>query len=133
MPKKFFAIASHGLLKKGSKYLVTKRAMKNDYMPGYWDIPGGTINFGENTLVALKREFLEETKLRIIPGKIMLAYGYASRKYRHQFQLVFECKYKSGTIKLNPKEHSEYRWVTLSELGKLRKIAFLNALYKELK
>lgn len=133
MTQKVFKVAAHGLLKKGNRYLVTKRALRNDYVPGYWDIPGGTIDFGEPTLVALQREFYEETGLKIIPGKILLAYGYLSNKYRHQFQLVFGCRYKSGKIKLNPAEHSEYRWVTLKEMGKLKKIAFLKDLYDKLK
>jgi 8-oxo-dGTP diphosphatase len=133
MTNRIFKIAAHGLLKKGSRYLVTRRSARNDYMPGYWDVPGGTIEFGEKTFEALKREFREETNLKITPGKVLFAYGYRSNPKRHQFQLVFSCRYKSGKVRLNPVEHDVYQWVTLKELGRLKKIAFLGALYRELK
>jgi 8-oxo-dGTP diphosphatase len=133
MLARVFKITAHGLLKKGQRYLVTRRSARNDYMPGYWDVPGGTIEFGEKTFEALRREFYEETRLKIIPVKILLAYGYRSNSKRHQFQLVFSCQYKSGKIKLNPIEHDEFRWVTLKELGRLKKIAFLSTLYQELR
>lgn len=101
-------------------------------MPGYWDVPGGDIKFGEDVSKALSREFSEETRLKIKAEKIILAYGYLSGKHRHQFQLVYACRFVSGKIKLNPKDHSEFRWVTLKELKKLKKIAFLKALVKVL-
>jgi len=129
---KYFKIASHGLIKKGDKFLVTRRALVNDYMPGFWDIPGGTIEFGEDTVDALKREIQEEVNLEVEPGKILFAYGYVSSSVRHQFQLVYECEYLSGEIKLNPEEHDEFKWVNLSDIGSLKKIAFLENLYKEL-
>ena len=128
---KFFVVATHGLIKKSEKYLVTKRSTTNDYMPNFWDIPGGSIKFGEETFSALKREILEETGLEIKPGKITFAYGFKSNESRHQFQLVYLCDYLSGVVKLNPSEHSEYRWVTLREMKKLKNIAFLKELLEE--
>jgi len=135
MLKRIVKVAAHGLIKKNNKYLVTKRAESTTHKPGYWDIPGGTVKYGENVNKALKREFIEETGLKVKSKNLLFVYDYLYRfpdKYRHQFQLVFECYCKSGKIKLNPSEHSEYRWVTLSELGKLKKIAFLKALYNRL-
>jgi len=128
---KFFVVAVHGLIKKSGKYLVTKRASTNDYMPNFWDIPGGSIKFGEETPHALKREILEETGLKIKMGKIIFAYGFKSSESRHQFQLVYLCDYLSGDVKLNPKEHSDYRWATIAEIKKLKNIAFLKELLKE--
>lgn len=133
MSKRIVRIAAHGLLKKNSKFLVTKRSKINDYMPGYWDLPGGTVEFGEKVISALKREFKEETNLDIKPGKILHIYDYLSNNKRHQFQLVIECFSKNSKIILNPKEHSDFRWVSWSELGKLKKIKFLAVLYKEYK
>jgi 8-oxo-dGTP pyrophosphatase MutT (NUDIX family) len=131
--KQYFKIAAHGLIKKGNKYLVTRRAKANDYMPGFWDIPGGTIEFGEKIVDALKREVLEETGLKIKPGKIQSVYGYLSGESRHQFQLVYACVYRSGEVKLNPEEHDKYLWATIPEISKLKKIAFLKNLLKEIK
>ena len=131
MAEKVFKIAAHGLLKKGNRYLVLLRSDTDGYMPGYWDLPGGAINFGEDTYAALRREFIEETGLKISIGQILLAYGYMSGQWRHQFQLVFSCINPKGKVRLS-RDHTEYRWVTLKEMGKLKKIAYFSALYKHL-
>ena len=124
-------VAVHALIKKGDKYLFTKRSPKNDYMPNIWDIPGGTIEFGEELISALKREVKEEVNLKINPKKIIYAYGFVSNVNRHQFQLVYLCDYASGDVKLNSEEHSEYKWLKKAEFESLKKIAFLNNLIKE--
>lgn len=37
-------IAVHGLIKNGDKYLLVRRSMTEDFKPGEWDIPGGSID-----------------------------------------------------------------------------------------
>lgn len=126
-------VAVHALIKRGNRFLVTKRSNVNNYMPGVWDIPGGTIEFGENILQALEREIKEEVNLQVDVEKIVFCYGYLSGTSRHQFQLVYLCKYKLGTVELNLAEHSDFRWVDLPAMSHLKKIAFLGALYQEIK
>jgi len=126
----FVINASHGLIKKDDKYLVTHRAGDKNFMPNLWDIPGGTIEFGEHSLDALIREIDEETKIKVKVGNLIFVYDFMSNPKRHQFQLVFECDYLSGEVVLSPREHQEYRWVTLEEMKDLPKIAFLDELLK---
>jgi len=133
MDKKYTKVAAHGLIKKGDKYLVTRRADSDDYMPGYWDAPGGTLDFGEDLKKALKREIKEEVGLNIRIGKVISACDYVSGELRHQFMITYLCDYASGEIKMDLAEHDEYRWVNLDELKKLKKkITFLEQLSKEL-
>jgi len=129
--QKIQKIAAHGFIKKGNKYLITRRSLVNDYKPGEWDIPGGTIEFGENPEEALKREFLEETNLKIDIIKPLYVCS-QTQELRHQIWIVYECKYKSGKVKLNPEEHDEFVWVTIPEMKKLNKIAFLDNFYKNI-
>ena len=128
---KYQKVAMHGLIKKDGKYLVLHRSSVNDYMPGFWDISGGTVEFGEDHNKALIREVFEETGLKIKPGRPLYIYSFMSNPERHQFQIVNECEYLGGEIKLNPEEHDEFLWVTKNEMGKLKKIAFLDSLYDE--
>jgi len=130
----FVINAAHGLIKKGDKYLVTLRAKDKNYMPNIWDIPGGTIEFGEKSFDALNREIKEETNLNVKVGKFLYCYDYVSEttSSRHQFQMVFECEYLSGDVTLNPREHQDFRWVTLKEMESLPKITFLEELFKYL-
>ena len=128
----YTVVAAHGLIEKDGKFLVLHRAKTDGYMAGFWDIPGGTIEFGEDIKKALTREIREETGLKVNIGKILSAYGYQSGKDRHQFQLTYECEHVSGEIELEVESHDEFRWVTVSQMKNLKKIAFLKDLYKNL-
>ena len=129
---KYTKVAAHALIEKDGKYLVTRRAKSDDYMPGYWDMPGGTIEFGEDILDALEREIGEEIRLKVKIGKPVAVYNFLSNGDRHQFMVTFACEYVSGEPSLSM-DHDEYRWVSLEELAKLKKIEFLKQLYLELK
>lgn len=52
-----------GLLIIEEKILLVKR--KYNPYKGYWDLPGGFVEYGENFEKALKREFKEELDLNI--------------------------------------------------------------------
>ena len=131
MPVKFTKVAVHSLIRKNSKILISRRSELNNYMPGYWDFPGGSVEHGEHKEQALRREIMEETGLRVKIGKIISVFDYLSGPDRHQWQLVFECQYVSGRVKLNPEEHDRYKWISLNELGHYKLIAYLKNYYKE--
>lgn len=132
MLEKFQKIAAHGFIKNKNKYLITRRSLLNDYKPGEWDIPGGTVEFGEDPVECLEREIKEESNLKVKVVKPIYIYSYVSGENRHQLQIVYECEYKSGNVKLNPEEHDEFKWATILEIKKLPKIAFLNSFYKKI-
>lgn len=128
----YVRVAAHGLIRNGDKFLVTRRAFDDDYMPGYWDIPGGTIKFHEKAEDALRREIKEEAGLDVEIGNILFCYDFPSGSERHQFQLVYECKYINGEVKLDPETHDDFKWVDINDSESLKKIAFLEALCKYL-
>jgi 8-oxo-dGTP diphosphatase len=59
------APAIEGLLERDGKVLLTKRAIEP--RRGYWDLPGGFLEEGEEPLAGLAREFREETGLEVRP------------------------------------------------------------------
>lgn len=128
--KEFQKVAAHAFIKKGNKFLVTLRSLTDDYKPGEWDFPGGTIEFGESPEFALKREIREETKLKIaIKRPVYICSN--TQGPRHQFWIVYECEYLGGEVKLNIEEHSEFKWITKKEMTKIKKIYFLDSFYKK--
>ena len=54
-----------GLLERDGKVLLSKRAIEP--RRGYWDLPGGFLEEGEEPLDGLAREFREETGLAVRP------------------------------------------------------------------
>ena len=125
----FVKVAAHGFITDGDKFLITQRPLNDDYMPGFWDTPGGTIEFGEKTIDALVREIKEETGLTLKTGKIIFCHDHLSNPQRHQFTLVYQCEYTRGKITLDPNEHSQYRWVTLKQAKQIPNlISFLKEL-----
>lgn len=131
MSDKYTKVAMHALIKKEGKYLVLHRSKANNYKPNEWDIPGGTVEFGEDHNKALIREVFEETGLKVKPIKVLYIYSYLSGPVRHQFQIVNESKYLKGEVKLNPEEHDDFKWLTKEEMEKIKKIAFLKNFYKD--
>lgn len=127
MPEQHQKVAVHALIKRDGKYLLTRRSQLNDYKPGEWDIPGGSVEFSEDPQKALEREVDEESKLKVKIGKPVHIYSHVSNLNRHQFQIIYECEYLSGEVKLNPEEHDQAAWSTWEEMAQLPLIAFMQS------
>ena len=59
------APAVEGLLERDGRVLLGRRAIEPRL--GYWDMPGGFLEEGEEPLAGLRREFREETGLDVAP------------------------------------------------------------------
>ena len=106
--------------------LITKRASDNDVLPEYWDIPGGTLEDGEDPTVGVTREVKEETGLDIHQPQLFFQKSDVDSGKNKQFiTLIFLTRYSGGNIVLNPDEHDEYKWVTISDIQKYRTVDYL--------
>jgi 8-oxo-dGTP diphosphatase len=75
---------AYGVLVKDSKVLLSQK--KSGPFQGLWDFPGGGIEFKETPEEALKREFLEETALRIDQFRLVQVISHFT-EYHHQEKL----------------------------------------------
>ncbi|QQG52311.1 MAG: NUDIX domain-containing protein [Candidatus Falkowbacteria bacterium] len=122
-----FRPSVYGLLFKGDKILLSKQ------WDGY-DFPGGGLKKGELIAEALKREFWEETGLRIMPDKLVTVadsffISIESRKSLQGILIYYICKNPRGRISMaNCDVHekiymSEAEWINIKDI---RKIKFYN-------
>ena len=73
-------------------------------------IPGGYVNFGETPQEALKREFIEETKIEVEAIDVI-----GIRFNMHDWYIAFKAKYISGEASTDNHENSEVLWLAIEE------------------
>lgn len=114
------------LLRYKKKYLLLKKA--RDIHPdhvGSWEVPGGKIKPGEDSLVASLREIKEETGLdcEIVQELKFLELEKNNIKTKTH---VYLAESPSDKVVLSD-EHSDYIWVSTNKIAGIK-----NIIYKEL-
>jgi 8-oxo-dGTP pyrophosphatase MutT (NUDIX family) len=125
--KQEFRLATHAFIEKGDKFLVTHRSPKEDFMPNCWDIPGGSVDFGEDPIKGVARETKEETGLNVVVKDLIYCHNQVYYGREHWFALTYRCDIVGDeSITLDQNEHDDFRWVTRQEIQSLpNKIDFL--------
>jgi 8-oxo-dGTP diphosphatase len=113
----------HTMIDDEIKVFSPRRAMTKKVLPGLFELPGGHIDFGENIIEGLKREVLEETGMHISVGDAFYAFDYVNEiKGSHSLEVLFFAKFTDPVenIKLNPEDHSKWRWMNEAEFESFR-------------
>jgi 8-oxo-dGTP diphosphatase len=107
-------------IKNDGKVLIAKRAATKSFLPGKYELPGGHVEFGETAEEALKRELIEEMKVEIDIEMPFHAFTYVrDGGTTHCIDVDYFAHLKDGQkITINPEDHSEYRWISESEIAK---------------
>ncbi|MBI4406383.1 NUDIX domain-containing protein [Candidatus Micrarchaeota archaeon] len=103
-----------GALFKNDKLLVVRRSGDKKHFAGKWEIPGGKVEFGEDPVETLKREFREETGLDIgvkAPFNAWQSADNNTKIYFIEVDYMVECK-NCDEVRINNGEHSEYKWIS---------------------
>ncbi len=99
-----------------NRLLIAKRNLKSSFLPGYFELPGGKIEFGEDPKEALKRELMEELNAEIEVGNPYHAFSFVFKEGQvHGVEIAFFAKIKNPKS-IICKEHEEIKWVTKEEL-----------------
>ena len=126
-----YYIGAHALVRKDERLLLLQRSGTKAYMPGKWDIPGGSLEAGESPVATILREVKEETGITIRVKRIRYAYSnLAEMPLRQTIQVVYDAEYISGDITLNPQEHQDFKWVSMEELQQYDLINFVDEMIK---
>jgi 8-oxo-dGTP pyrophosphatase MutT (NUDIX family) len=106
--------------------LILQRSKIDDVLPEYWDIPGGTLEDGEDPAVGAIRETKEEAGIDIVNPKLFFYRSKVDIKKDKQFvALIFWTKVSNTQIILNPEDHQSYAWIKPSEINKYQTVEYL--------
>ena len=122
--KELFKSAVHMILVKDGKILVQKRK-GSKLWPGYYALPAGHVDSGENQYDALVREAQEELGIELDIKNIINSYVVLRRNYfkidgkklEPYINYYFEFKKYKGTPKIMEKDKcDELIWVDINDL-----------------
>lgn len=99
------------ILDEEKRILATQRGY-GEY-EGWWEFPGGKIEPGEGTEVALRREIMEELGVEIVVENLLCTVEYDYPKF-HLSMLCYMCRISNGEIDL--REHKSAQWLTKETL-----------------
>lgn len=109
-----FHVTVKGIVIYHDKILILKRERPSSDGFGYWEMPGGGLEYGETPHYALTRELKEETNLDIEIIKPI----YTFTAIRPDYQTVgigFLCIPTSDHVILSH-EHTDYKFINPDEL-----------------
>lgn len=112
-----FHITVKGIVVLDNQILLLKRIRPSSDGLGYWELPGGGLEYGETPNQALIRELKEETGLDII----ILKPAYTFTKIREGYQTVgigYLCIPKNDHVLLSD-EHCDYLFATIDKAKEL--------------
>jgi 8-oxo-dGTP diphosphatase len=110
----FKVIVAAVIFNEDKKFLLAKRSLTEDVLPGYWGIPGGKVETRGNIPNILeyevKREVLEEVGIEVDDLKYIESHMNDSGK----LNVCFSCKISGGVPKAL-EDTSEVGWFSLKE------------------
>lgn len=125
-------LSAHVVILKDGNVLILKRSSTDAWMPGYYGLPGGKLNPGENPEQAASRECKEEAGLTISPSDLKLLTKVSNDK-KHAFYCTTEF---TGEPKLDF-EHDDFQWVNPKNLSNYKVVPdlpeIINAALEELR
>ena len=131
MKDSFIVNTSAIITNKQGKILIIQRSLKEDVYPGYWGIPGGTLDKIDTNLEAsLRREILEEVGIEVSDIKLVQN-NTVIKDDCNKLYLVFTAQYKSGKPQTS-NEVADVQWKDVKELAILKMTPYTYNLIKEI-
>jgi 8-oxo-dGTP pyrophosphatase MutT (NUDIX family) len=99
--------------------------LKQTYGDKRWGLPGGGVEPGETIHETIKRECFEELGIDVLIDSFIGLYYHKS--FNSQVG-IFKCELPEGVHIRLSSEHSEYKWVNISELGEVQRLRVQDAI-----
>ena len=118
-----WGLTVRGICEYDNKILLLKIRSKSVHDAEKWEIPGGKVKKEEFFDQALKREFMEETGLKINIDDLynVVQNNYTACKTNEEIksiQLIMKVSSSTDEVKIS-EEHDDYKWFSYEELKEL--------------
>lgn len=112
-------VAKSLVIDASGKFLALTRSDTHPTLAGYYDLPGGMIEPGEEPGVGVRREVREETGIVADSADVLYATTMMIGKQSHPTLLyVIRIQAVSPDVELS-REHSAFEWADLSKLAEV--------------
>lgn len=113
--KELMLVAAAALVDPDGRVLISKRP-EGKSLEGYWEFPGGKVEWGETPELALIRELNEELGINVTKA-CLAPLTFASHSYGmfHLLMPLYVCRRWNGIPE--PKEGQTLKWVRPRDLG----------------
>jgi 8-oxo-dGTP diphosphatase len=107
------------LVNINGEILTMRRGKTAPSRPGYWDLPGGDLEFGEDLKDGIIREVKEETGLDIDIPTLLDVFSAFNDRNEFWVTICYFSKVESADVKLSF-EHDSFKWIHPKEFQKLK-------------
>jgi 8-oxo-dGTP diphosphatase len=121
LPPPHTRVGVGGVLLRDGRALVNRAVYRQRFT-----IPSGYVEAGEDLEGALVREFLEETGVRVRPGRLLLTRHKVVTEKESDVYFAFGLEYLSGTPSARPPEIAEVREVPVRDAARAPWISSLS-------
>lgn len=101
------------------KLLTIRRSKTHPLWPLYWDLPGGELDFGEDSKKGIIREIKEETGLKVKDISVFDVMSGLNDRNEFWVTICYTARSSKSKIRLSY-EHDDFKWIILNEFKKLK-------------
>lgn len=122
-------VAVKGVVLRDGRALIVRRSdAETPNGLGWWEFPGGTLEFGESPGQTLVREMKEETGLNITPDRLLYVWSAQNAPDCQIIIITYLCNCEGIENLRLSKEHLGYMWADKADLHKFLAADIQNAL-----